>query len=151
MHSSSADWVLGLARLISSPMTMFANTGPRLNSKWRLDWSNTDTPVTSLGSRSGVNWMRLTVQSTDRASALASMVLPTPGTSSMSRCPSASSTVREAVIASRLPAMTVSTFCTMPAAREPTSSMPITKVRGRIAHAAQGDRRVAHVVIAAWR
>ena len=75
-------------------MTMFAKTGPRLNSKRRLAWSNTDTPVTSLGSRSGVNWMRLTVQSTDRASALASMVLPTPGTSSMSRCPSASSTVR---------------------------------------------------------
>ena len=47
----------------------------------------------SLGSRSGVNWMRRTEQSTDRASALASIVLPTPGTSSISRWPSASSTV----------------------------------------------------------
>ena len=36
MHSRSADWVFGLARLISSPMTMFANTGPRLNSNRRL-------------------------------------------------------------------------------------------------------------------
>ncbi len=92
-----------------------------------------------------MNWMRLTVQSTERASAFASIVLPTPGTSSMSRCPSASSTVRAAVIASRLPAMTVSTFCTMVAAREPTSSMPITRPGAGIARAAQGDRRLAHV------
>ncbi len=35
----------------------------------------------SAGSRSGVNWMRETEQSTLRASARASMVLPTPGTS----------------------------------------------------------------------
>src|SRR6266545_4706340 len=33
--------------------------------------------------------MRRTEQSIDRASALASLVLPTPGTSSISRCPSA--------------------------------------------------------------
>ena len=33
MHSSSAAWVLGEARLISSPSTMLANTGPGLNSK----------------------------------------------------------------------------------------------------------------------
>ena len=47
----------------------------------------------SLGSRSGVNCTRRTVQSMDRASVLASRVLPTPGTSSTRRCPSASSTV----------------------------------------------------------
>ena len=35
MHSSSAAWVFGEARLISSPTTMFANTGPGLNSKSR--------------------------------------------------------------------------------------------------------------------
>ena len=33
----------------------------------------------SEGSRSGVNWMRLKLASTDRASALASVVLPVPG------------------------------------------------------------------------
>ena len=55
-----------------------------------------------------MNWMRLTVQSTERASALASMVLPTPGTSSMSRCPSASSTVSAVRITSRLPSITFS-------------------------------------------
>ena len=93
MHSSSADWVFGEARLISSPSTMLANTGPGLNSNSRRSWLKTLTPVMSEGSRSGVNWMRRTVQSIDRASALASIVLPTPGTSSMSRWPSASSTV----------------------------------------------------------
>ncbi len=31
--SSSADWVLGVARLISSARTMFAKIGPRWNSK----------------------------------------------------------------------------------------------------------------------
>jgi hypothetical protein len=44
-----------------------------------------ETPVTSEGSRSGVNWIRFTEQSIERASALASIVLPTPGTSSISR------------------------------------------------------------------
>ena len=85
MLSSSADCVFGEARLISSPTTMLANTGPGLNSNSRRSWLNALTPVTSLGSRSGVNWIRRTEQSIDRASALASMVLPTPGTSSMSR------------------------------------------------------------------
>ena len=49
-----------------------------------------DTPVTSEGSRSGVNWMRCQVRSIEPASARASDVLPVPGTSSSSRCPSAS-------------------------------------------------------------
>ena len=85
MHSSIADWVLGLARLISSPTTTLAKIPPGRNSNCRVSWLNTETPVTSEGSRSGVNWIRRTVQSIDRASALLSIVLPTPGTSSMSR------------------------------------------------------------------
>ena len=36
-----------------------------------------------------MNWIRRNEQSIDRAIALASIVLPTPGTSSISRCPSA--------------------------------------------------------------
>ena len=79
MHSSSADWVFGEARLISSPTTTLAKIAPGRNSKSRASWLKTLTPVTSLGSRSGVNWMRRTVQSIERASALASIVLPTPG------------------------------------------------------------------------
>src|SRR5215216_4642092 len=89
MHSSSAAWVFGEARLISSTSRMFANTGPGRNSNSFVRWSKTFTPVTSDGSRSGVNWIRENEQSTDRASALASMVFPTPGKSSMIRCPSA--------------------------------------------------------------
>ena len=56
--SSSADWVFGDARLISSAMTMLANTGPGWNSKPRVAWLKIVTPDTSEGSRSGVNWMR---------------------------------------------------------------------------------------------
>ena len=58
MHSSSADCVLGEARLISSPMTMLLNTGPGRNSNSWLPVRKMLTPVRSLGSRSGVNWMR---------------------------------------------------------------------------------------------
>ena len=85
MHSRRADWVFGEARLISSPSTMFAKTAPGLNSKSRCSWLKTFTPVMSVGSRSGVNWIRRNEQSTDRAMALASIVLPTPGTSSINR------------------------------------------------------------------
>ena len=106
MHSSSADCVFGEARLISSPTTTLAKTGPGLNSKSRRSWLNALTPVMSLGSRSGVNWIRRTEQSIDLASALASIVLPTPGTSSMSRCPSASRTVSASLTASALPSIT---------------------------------------------
>ncbi len=75
--------------MISSPMTTCANTGgPGRNSNSCVWLRKMLTPVRSLGSRSGVNWMRPTVQSMVRASALARVVLPTPGgTSSSSRCP----------------------------------------------------------------
>ena len=87
MTSSSADCVLGEARLISSARTTEAKTGPRWNSNSWVLGSRIDTPVTSEGSRSGVNWMRELVVRTAAASARASWVLPVPGTSSSSRCP----------------------------------------------------------------
>ena len=108
MHSSNADCVLGLARLISSPTTTLANTPPGRNSNSRLSWLKIDTPVTSDGSRSGVNWMRRTEQSMVRARVLLSIVLPTPGTSSMRRWPSASSTTTASRATSGLPSMTFS-------------------------------------------
>src|SRR5690242_3276071 len=89
MHSSSAACVFGEARLISSTSRKFANTGPGRNSNSFAFWLKTFTPVTSDGSRSGVNWSREKEQSTERASALASIVFPTPGKSSMIRWPSA--------------------------------------------------------------
>ena len=56
--SSSADWVFGVARLISSTRTTFAKIGPARNSKSRERWSKIESPVTSVGCRSGVHWMR---------------------------------------------------------------------------------------------
>jgi len=107
MHSSKRRLgSSGTRDLISSPTTMFAKTGPGLNSNSRCSWLNALTPVMSLGSRSGVNWIRCTAHWVDRPSALASMVFPTPGTSSISTCPSASRTVRASRTASGFPSMT---------------------------------------------
>ena len=89
MHSSSAACVFGDARLTSSTSRRFAKTGPGRNSNSFARWSKTLTPVTSDGSRSGVNCSRENEQSSERASAFASIVFPTPGKSSMIRCPSA--------------------------------------------------------------
>ena len=72
----------------------------------------TDTPVTSDGRRSGVNWTRCQVPPIERAIALASEVLPTPGTSSMRRWPEASRQTSARWTASRLPWMTCSTLST---------------------------------------
>jgi hypothetical protein len=85
MHSRSADCVFGEARLISSTRRMFAKTGPGRNSNSFERWLKTLTPVTSEGRRSGVNCRRENAQSTDRAIALARLVFPTPGKSSMIR------------------------------------------------------------------
>src|SRR6476620_5006884 len=88
MHSSSAAWVFGEARLISSTSSRFANTGPGLNSNSFERWLKTLTPVTSEGRRSGVNCIRENETSRERASAFASIVFPTPGKSSRIRWPS---------------------------------------------------------------
>src|SRR6185436_335243 len=69
-----------------------------------------ETPVTSLGSMSGVNWMRLNDVPNERASALASMVFPTPGTSSMSRWPWHSKPMTVNCTSALLPTMTFSTL-----------------------------------------
>src|SRR5919198_267661 len=89
MHSRSAACVFGDARLISSTSRRFANTGPGRNSNSFSRWLKTFTPVTSDGKRSGVNCMREKETSSERASALASIVFPTPGKSSRIRWPSA--------------------------------------------------------------
>ena len=57
-----------------------------------------------------MNWMRWQVPPIERAIALASDVLPTPGTSSMRRWPSASRQTSARWICSRLPWMTCSTL-----------------------------------------
>ena len=74
--------------MISSPSTMLAKIGPGRNSNLLSDRFQTVTPTTSDGNRSGVNCMRPNDVSSDLANALAKLVLPTPGTSSMRRWPS---------------------------------------------------------------
>src|SRR5260221_737269 len=117
MASSRADWVLGVARLISSARTIWLITGPARNSKLLLCWLKIETPVTSEGSRSGVNWMRRKLQPSDRASAFASTVLPVPGTSSTRMCPRHSSATMASSTSWCLPKMTRSTFSATPATR----------------------------------
>ena len=71
------------------------------------------TPTRSAGSRSGVNWTRFHEQSMEAASALARLVLPTPGTSSISRWPSASRHMTAISIGSILPWTTCAMFAVM--------------------------------------
>ena len=89
--SRSADCVFGEALLISSTRRTFVKTGPGRNSNSFVRWLKTFTPVTSVGSKSGVNWRRENDRWSERASDFARTVFPTPGKSSMIRCPSARS------------------------------------------------------------
>src|SRR5256885_860133 len=62
-----------------------------------------ETPVMSPGRRSLVNCTRAKARSSERASAWARVVLPTPGTSSSSRCPPAASAASASSTISCLP------------------------------------------------
>src|SRR6266851_1715899 len=120
--SSSAAWVLGVARLISSASSTCANTGPGRNSNSLIFWLKARTPVMSEGSRSGVNWMRRNDASSERASALASIVLPTPGTSSISRWPWQRSVIRQRRTSSSLSRIARPTFSITGSATRRTES-----------------------------
>jgi len=108
MTSSSADWVFGDARLISSASTMFAKIGPAWKSNSPRFWSKTVIPVTSPGSRSGVNWMRLAVPLMVCARVRASAVFPVPGTSSSSTWPWLTAVASTSSMTWRLPRMACS-------------------------------------------
>ena len=77
--SRSADCVRGEARLISSARSTFAKIGPSLKLKLPSRGLKTEEPRMSAGSRSGVNCTRRKVPEKQRASALASVVLPDAG------------------------------------------------------------------------
>ena len=85
--SSSADCVRGVARLISSTSRTLVKIGPGM--KRKAPSARTLEPVTSDGRRSGVPCTRPKLSPSARANERASSVLPTPGTSSSSACPSA--------------------------------------------------------------
>ena len=94
-----------------------------------------------------MNWMRRTEQPVDRASALASIVLPTPGTSSISTCPSASRTVSARRTASDFPSMTDSTASPTRCATRTSSSRvrllpcPVSRTTCPSPSAAHPERR----------
>src|SRR4029077_18946317 len=83
------------------------------------------TPVTSEGSRSGVNCRRSKEQPRERASDLASIVLPTPGTSSIKMWPRLSSAMAQSSISALLPTSTRPTFSTIRAPRASTDPFSI--------------------------
>ena len=56
--SSSAAWVLGGVRLISSASSNSVKIGPRVSEKLEVWKLNRFVPMMSAGIRSGVNWMR---------------------------------------------------------------------------------------------
>ena len=83
MACSSADWVLGLARLISSAISSWAKIGPLTKRKLRrpaVVSSSISEPMMSEGMRSGVNWMRLASSPSTLPSVSTSSVLARPGT-----------------------------------------------------------------------
>src|SRR5438445_319570 len=89
--SSRADWTFAGARLISSASRMFVKIGPRRSPNVLVARSKTEVPRMSAGIRSGVNWTRPYSRVRARAIALASKVLPVPGTPSRSTWPCAMS------------------------------------------------------------
>src|SRR6266545_1777104 len=122
--SSRLDWVLGVARLISSARTRLANTGPGWNRNCRLPPSSMRmfVPVISAGMRSGVNWIRLKLQSMTSAIVRTSNVLPRPGTPSRSAWPLARRHVSAWRTRSRWPTMTRPTSASIVRARSANCS-----------------------------
>src|SRR2546425_3498863 len=103
--SRRLDWVLGVVRLISSARTMFAKSGPGLKMNSARSGCHTETPRMSEGSMSEVNWRRWNWPPMERARAAASVVLPTPGASSISTWPRARSPTTARRTTSGLPTM----------------------------------------------
>ena len=90
--SSSADWVFGGVRLISSASSRLVKTGPsRKVSSPACLLSITIEPVMSPGIRSGVNCTRLVSTDSAAARVRTSSVFAVPGTPSISTWPSHSS------------------------------------------------------------
>ena len=85
----------------------------------------------SPGNRSLVNWMRENDKSSDRASAWASVVLPTPGTSSSSKWPDAASAASDSSMTSCFPRSARATFACSALASRAASAGPSGEARSR--------------------
>src|SRR5262245_25036702 len=110
MASSSAAWVLGGVRLISSARMTLANSGPSRKRNSRPPVvrfsSMTSVPVSSDGIRSGVNWMRLNASDNVLASVLIMSVLASPGTPSRMQWPRLKSAISNSSMTVSWPTMT---------------------------------------------
>ena len=93
MASKRADCVFGVARLISSASTRLAKIGPfsNRNALFCSSFTMMLVPVTSLGIRSGVNWILWKLRSHTWLIVRTSMVFPSPGIPSKSTFPPARS------------------------------------------------------------
>ena len=123
--SSSAAWVLGGVRLISSARMTLAKTGPLTKriSRWPvvLFSSMTSVPVMSLGMRSGVNWIRLNWSERVCATVETSSVLARPGTPTSRPCPRVNRHMNSCSMTSSWPTTILATWFLSPAAAWLTS------------------------------
>src|SRR5580693_3301660 len=136
---SSAAWVFGGVRLISSASSSWVKIGPLVRMKvlvWKL---NRLVPITSPGIRSGVNWMRPNCSASPPANARVIKVLAVPGTPSSrmwpptrrlvsrrsmtSSCPTTAlrTSARTASVTARMPCTSINDlpFPAMNVARDP--------------------------------
>src|SRR6478735_9117017 len=109
--SSSAAWVFGGVRLISSASSRLVNTGPSRNANSALRASYTSEPVMSPGIRSGVNCTRFVSICSAFAKLRTSSVLAVPGTPSSSTCPRQSRAITKDVTAVSWPTTAFATSC----------------------------------------
>ena len=103
--SSSAAWVLGGVRLISSASSSSWKIGPRVRVNWLVWKLNRLEPRISPGSRSGVNWMRPNSRPVAAAKHCARKVLAVPGGPSSSTWPRAISAISRCSTVSSCPTM----------------------------------------------
>ena len=101
--SNKALCTLAGERLISSAKTRFANTGPRCGLNVAVFGMYTMVPTTSLGNRSGVNWIRSNLSSSTLPNDLTKSVLATPGMPSRRTCPPTSNAICNRSMISVLP------------------------------------------------
>src|SRR5258705_9497701 len=87
-----------------------------------------ETAVMCDGTRSGVPWIRRNDRANERATAGASVVFPSPGTSSRSTCPSSRSAAKSCSVAARFPTTTCPTCSTR---RYAASLTVVTPASGR--------------------
>ena len=93
MASSNALCTFAGARLISSANIKLAKIGPFFTSNFSFLTLYTIVPITSAGSKSGVNWMRLNLASISDDKVLIANVFAKPGTPSKSTWPFANNAI----------------------------------------------------------